>query len=87
LIPDQVGSDILRIICSGTRANDLALRLKYAGIPLEKIEIESDLNQALILAKKNLTGRLFILPTYTAMLQLQEILAKKGIKREYWLDS
>ncbi|MCL4366457.1 MurT ligase domain-containing protein [Patescibacteria group bacterium] len=73
-----------RIICSGNRAYDLALRLKYAGIEPEMITCEPDLQSALNKAKTNLKGNLFVLPTYTAMLELQSILAKSGIKKNYW---
>ncbi len=69
---------------SGTRAYDLANRLKYAGIDPRNIIVENDLKKALRQAKDGLKGRLFILPTYTAMLELQRILTKSGIKRHYW---
>lgn len=74
----------LTIICSGTRAYDLANRLKYAGFEPGTIQLEPDLKQALKVARKGLKGRLFVLPTYTAMLELQDILAKSGIKKHYW---
>jgi len=74
------------VIVSGTRAQDIALRLKYAGIDPKNITIEPDLEKALSKAKTNLKGNLFILPTYTAMLELQSILAKAGIKKNYWED-
>lgn len=76
----------LRTICSGTRAYDLALRLKYAGIDPKTIIVEQDLQKALREARQGLKGRLFILPTYTAMLELQSILAKIGIKKHYWKE-
>ncbi len=72
------------IIVSGTRAYDLAVRLKYAGFDPRGIQVEPDLEKALKEARKGLKGRLFILPTYTAMLELQSILAKSGIKKHYW---
>lgn len=74
----------LRTICSGTRAYDLGIRLKYAGFDPKGIEIESDLKKAFEQAQMGLKGHLFILPTYTAMLQLQRILTKSGIKKHYW---
>lgn len=74
----------LRTICSGTRAYDLAVRLKYAGFDVNQIKVESDLKKALKWAQIGLKGRLFILPTYTAMLKLQRILTKSGIKKHYW---
>ena len=64
----------------------MANRLKYAGFDPETINIESDLEKALKQARKDLKGRLFILPTYTAMLNLQDILAKSGIKKKYWKE-
>lgn len=77
----------LKIICSGTRAADLAVRLKYAGFNPKSITVEPNLEKAFKEAQKGLEGRLFILPTYTAMLELQGILAKQGIKKHYWQDN
>ena len=74
----------LSIVCSGTRAYDLANRLKYAGFDPKDIIIEPNLEQAFKQARKALKGRLFILPTYTAMLKLQSIFAQSGIKKPYW---
>ncbi len=76
----------LRIICSGIRAEDLALRLKYAGFDPKTLETEKDLQVAFHASVKGLEGRLFILPTYTALLKLQSILAKSGIKQYYWKE-
>lgn len=80
-------SEDIKIITSGSRAYDLAVRLKYAGFNPESIHIETNLKQAFKLAKKDLSGRLFILPTYTAMLELQKILANSGIKKNYWEEN
>lgn len=82
-----VTSDKLLVTCSGIRAHDLALRLKYAGFSLKNIIIEPGLENALKQARTGLKGRLFILPTYTAMLELQHILAKSGIKKKYWEEN
>lgn len=74
----------LPIICSGTRAYDLAVRLKYASIKPEKLQLAPNIVTALDQAQEGLSGRLFILPTYTALLELQKILAKRGVKKHYW---
>lgn len=74
------------IVCSGTRAYDLALRLKYAGFDPKILDIEPSLEKAFKRAKANLKGKLFILPTYTAMLKLQQILAAQGHKKHYWKE-
>lgn len=75
------------IICAGTRAEDLSLRLKYAGFNTGAIIIENDLKRALKRATDDLQGRLFVLPTYTALLQIQRILASTGTKRHSWQDN
>src|SRR5205814_439242 len=38
---------VARITCSGTRAADLATRMKYAGVPPERIRVEPGLEAAL----------------------------------------
>lgn len=72
---------------SGTRANDLALRLKYAGFDPNMLIVEPNLQKALKEARDGLKGQLFILPTYTAMMELQSILTKTGVKSQYWRDA
>lgn len=74
------------IICSGTRAQDLAVRLKYANFYSENIKVENNIGHAFDKAKEGLKGRLFILPTYTALLDLQKILEKQKIKNHYWQE-
>lgn len=73
-----------KIMLSGTRAYDMALRLKYAG--LEGFEVESDIEKALGILDGS-TGkrqRILVLPTYTAMRQLRgELVKEAGITREH----
>lgn len=82
----SVVSSQLSVICSGTRAYDLAVRLKYAGVEQKLIEVIPDVEVAFSEGMSKTQGRLFILPTYTALLQLQQILVKKGIKKHYWKE-
>jgi len=72
---------------SGNRAYDLAVRLKYAGFEPESIKVELSLKNALREARAGLKGKLFILPTYTGLLELQAILAKQEIKSHYWEEN
>ncbi|TSC86005.1 MAG: UDP-N-acetylmuramyl tripeptide synthase [Microgenomates group bacterium Gr01-1014_7] len=76
----------LSLYVSGNRAHDLAVRLKYAGFEPDAIEVEPSLKKALKRSREGLKGKLFILPTYTCMLELQQILAKMGIKKHYWRE-
>lgn len=58
------------VITSGIRANDMATRLKYAGIPQEKILIEPNIKQAIDIASKD--GKTTLLPSYTALLSISK---------------
>ncbi len=75
-------SKVNSLTCSGTRAYDIALRLKYGQITLDKQmvipKIKTSLSTAL--GKINKGETLIILPTYTAMLDLQQILSTGGEK-------
>ncbi len=68
---------------SGSRAAELALRFAYGGLARERIEIVSDLEQALDrgLALTPAGGELVVLPTYTAMLRLRGIIAAARPRR------
>ncbi len=83
----RVKSRDFNIYVSGERAYDLAVRLKYAGFNPAKIEINPSLKQALESARTGLKGHLYILPTYTAMLELQKILTEEGTKKHYWREN
>jgi lipid II isoglutaminyl synthase (glutamine-hydrolysing) len=72
---------VRRVTCSGTRAAELALRFAYAGVPRERIAVEHDLERALNAAAADGEGRLVALPTYTAMLELRALLARRGVAR------
>lgn len=74
------------VVASGIRAWDMALRLKYAGIPEEKITVEPSLDKALKLGLSRVKPdeTLYILPTYTAMLQIREHVRHLGKAREFW---
>jgi UDP-N-acetylmuramyl tripeptide synthase len=71
---------VRRATCSGTRAEEMALRLKYAGIDAP-IAIERDLGRSLDAAVADRTDAapLYALPTYTALLELRDMLAERGL--------
>ena len=75
-----------RVVATGDRAAELALRCKYAGFPGERIEVVPDLRAALDrgLALANASEELVVLPTYTAMLALRKIIGELGHVRPYW---
>jgi len=63
------------VITSGIRAKDMALRLKYAGIPQDKILIEEDIKKAITIASTSDDGdaKITILPSYTALLKINKM--------------
>ena len=70
---------VRRVTCSGARAEEMALRLKYAGIDAE-LAVERDLGRSLDSAVAALDGGpLYALPTYTALLELRDLLARRGL--------
>jgi UDP-N-acetylmuramyl tripeptide synthase len=70
---------VRRAVCSGTRAAEMALRLKYAGVPEESLVVVDKLADALDDAVDGADQRVMVLPTYTAMLELRELLADRGL--------
>ena len=75
-----------RLVATGDRAAEVALRFKYGGLDEAAIEVVPELEAALDLGLE-LTppgGQLVALPTYTAMLALREVVARRGHVRPYW---
>lgn len=75
---------VRRVVCAGTRAPEMALRLKYAGWPTESIEVVPEIEAALDRAVAATPGRLFALPTYTALMDLRKLLSDRGLAKEFW---
>ncbi|HEY4694397.1 MAG TPA: MurT ligase domain-containing protein [Candidatus Nanoarchaeia archaeon] len=75
-----------KFFISGLRASDMALRLKYAGI--KNYQVNESLSEALEAALEALPQKdtLLIVPTYTAMLELKKVFAKKGAGGQFWED-
>jgi UDP-N-acetylmuramyl tripeptide synthase len=82
---ELLAGHIGRVVCAGTRAAELALRLKYAGVPTERLHVVAALPAALDAATAgDGQRRLFVLPTYTALLELRELLAERGYVGRFW---
>jgi len=61
-------------ICSGLRAEDMALRLKYAGVPVEAIRVVPDLRAGIEAVLAGRGGCVYLFSTYTALWRSQAIL-------------
>ena len=83
---ERLAGRVAHAVVSGTRAWDMAVRLKYAGVEPDRIEVEPDLSAALdrALAAGAANESLYLLPTYTAMLETREELVKRGHVKPFW---
>jgi len=74
------------IYATGLRAEDMALRLKYAGLYTNKISIiksyDELISTGLIRTKEG--SSFYILPTYTAMLEIRKLLKKRFKLKDFW---
>ena len=74
------------MVVSGIRADDMAVRLKYAGVDEQRIQVkpraEDAFTQALALTPQG--GTLCLMPTYTALMDLRRLLAQKYGLKNFW---
>lgn len=78
-----MGETLTELLVSGIRADDMAMRFKYAGVPVEKIRVMKDYG-ALIQACISQDKPVYIMPTYTAMLGLREKISKTYGFKDFW---
>jgi len=85
---ERLAGHVTGAVVSGTRAADMAVRLKYAGVDPARIVAEPDLARALDMALERLPAgaTLYALPTYTAMLELRAELVRRGWAKPFWED-
>jgi UDP-N-acetylmuramyl tripeptide synthase len=81
---ELLADGVRRVICAGTRAPEMALRLKYAGWPQDSIEVIEPIKSSLDQAVSAAPTRLFALPTYTALLELRTLLSHRGLAADFW---
>ena len=79
----EMGDKLSGLIVSGVRADDMAIRFKYAGLPLEKLQVIKDYDQ-LIKTCIAQDKPVYIMPTYTAMLGLRERISKTYGFKDFW---
>lgn len=74
-----------RFTVSGRRSTDIAVRLKYAGADARKVRRIDSVEHAFAEALRAVPagGTLYVLPTYTAMLELRRSLTKQGHLQHY----
>ena len=72
-----------KIVVSGVRADDMAMRFKYAGMPTDKIQVIRDYSQ-LVKSLIQEDKPVYIMPTYTAMLGLRGVISKEYGFKAFW---
>ena len=80
---NQISEKLTEIWVTGRRADEMAMRFKYAGIPVEKIKVIKDYEK-LIESAADQSAPVYIMPTYTAMLDIREIFSKNYGFKEFW---
>jgi UDP-N-acetylmuramyl tripeptide synthase len=81
---ELLAPSVRHMTCSGTRAAELALRLKYAGVEPARLQVVPRLEDGLDAALADGDGPLYALPTYTALLELRDLLARRGDVKGHW---
>ena len=77
-------SDMLTSVwVTGRRADEMAMRMKYTGLPIEKIRVIKDYNELIAQAVAQ-DAPVYLMPTYTAMLDIREIFSKSYGFKEFW---
>ena len=79
----NIEENLTGILVSGIRADEMAMRFKYAGIPEEKIRVIKDYEK-LIEEFTSQDAPVYIMPTYTAMMDLRAIVSKKYGYKNFW---
>ena len=85
---ELLGGQVRSVVVSGTRAEDMRLRLKYALVDMARVSLEKDLRSALMrgLSSVETGGTLYVLPTYTAMLEMRKVIGEMGYVGKFWED-
>ncbi len=85
---ESLASAIEHVVVAGDRSRDLANRLKYAGVPRERMAVVDDWGGAIDRAVDGTAegAELVVVATYTAMLALRSELARRGHVAPFWED-
>ena len=83
---ESMAPKVERAIVSGTRADELANRLHYAGVASAKLTVVEDRAAALTAALDGLPegGRLVVLSGYTPLIELRNEMRRRGWTGRYW---
>lgn len=80
---NAIAGRIEKVIVSGDRAQDMRVRLKYAGIADKNITVERDYEK-LVTSLESVGSDVCLMPTYTAMLELRGVMIRHCGGAEFW---
>ncbi len=85
---ESLAPNVEHAVVTGIRSRDLANRLKYAGVPRERIEVVDPWGSAIdrAVGATPQGDELVVVATYTAMLSLRAELARRGHVTPFWED-
>ncbi len=83
---EEIADTIVDVVCSGNKAEEIAMRLKYAEVPTDRVTIVHDREAALDTALKNVPsgGTLYIMCGYTPTHELRRVMQKRGWVKHFW---
>lgn len=87
---ELLAEHVHRVTCSGTRAEELALRLAHAGIARDRITVDRRIEtsfDAAVAQSLSSAMPIYALPTYTSLLELRTAIARRGDAPDYWSGS
>ena len=80
----ELSGRLEKVIVSGDRAPDMGVRIKYAGVDPRFVETERDYEK-LVSSLESEERPIYMIPTYTALLELREVLVKHCGGDEFWV--
>jgi UDP-N-acetylmuramyl tripeptide synthase len=83
---ESMAPKVERVVVSGTRADELANRLHYAGLATNKLTVIEDRPEALTEALALLPpgSRLVVLSGYTPLIEIRNEMRRRGWTGRYW---
>ncbi|MGZ3665670.1 MAG: MurT ligase domain-containing protein [Ktedonobacterales bacterium] len=83
---EELTPQLASLVTSGTKAEELAMRFKYAGVPEDQIQTIQDRTAALDAALANVEpgGTLYILSGYTPLHELRRTMQQRGWVPPFW---
>jgi len=81
---ELLAGSVQEVVTAGTRAAEMAMRLKYGGVEPERLVVAGGIAEALDRSLAGGEGPVYLLGTYTAMLELRAVLTRRGLVRPYW---